>query len=327
MRGGWVQGLADGLEGKYEVVNKSIGSTGVLNVIQQIIKLGDRVEDFDFILLDHFINDVHFFLGAKDRYFFLINQVYKYLNQLGIPFLIVAFSRRNLDHSSQVFLGEIFTFLNENNIFFYDVSKRLEAMNSSESGDLSQLYQDSAHPYPYVSYRIGVDLASNLESYGAKCFHDDGGEKFKFCSIDVDSLMGCSGFDDNSIVDIKNSLISYKLIALRDGVFLSWEIPPELRGGELVGMVFNATSAIGFFNLETAGLKLTKSISNAYSGKIAPIIWARPIHKKIVLGDKLLVWVNGNASCFEKTEFCDVDLAFENRCGIELFSLIVLARD
>ncbi len=73
MRNGWVSGFTSS-NSDFNVVNMSIGSTGIFNAIRIISDSSDQ--DFDLIVVDSFINDSTFFIADPLLYRRILKSVF-----------------------------------------------------------------------------------------------------------------------------------------------------------------------------------------------------------------------------------------------------------
>ncbi|MFS8149757.1 hypothetical protein [Vreelandella titanicae] len=323
MKGGWVQGFVGSCNNGV-VVNRSIGSTGILNAIHQIVELKDEFYEFDIVLLDHLINDVKFYINDQERYFKYLGVFYSMLVSSGIKIIEVAYSRHDLNDAGGKFLCKIIDFIKARKIEVYDVrDKLLEIKERDGLENLSSLYRDSAHPQPQVSYEIGCDLAVNLNSL-------EGGvvERKKsvlpFKILDVDFISANGNVLAESFKLVKNSLVNYKLVDISVDTPLEINIPPALEGSSVIGFMFNASKATGFCSFETLNNKVDKLVSNGNYLKDNPVLWARPIHTDFFLEDVLEIKAINHSLHFESTEFCGVKYESTDDSRMELVSLILM---
>jgi hypothetical protein len=323
MKGGWVQGFVDNVNDAV-VVNRSIGSTGVLNAIHQLVELKDEFFDFDVILLDHLINDVRFYINDQERYFKYLRTLYSALLSCGVKVVELAYFRHDLNDVGMKFLCEIIDFIKAMEIEVFDVREKLLQIKDRENlENLSSLYRDSAHPQPKVSYEIGCELAVNLVSLDRSDI-----ERKKlvlpFHIMDVDIIQTNSVLEAKSLKLIKNSLVNYRLVDVDIETPLEISVPPDIRGCSVIGFMFNASESTGFCSFETLNCRVDKIISNGNYRKNNPVLWARPIHTDFVLGDVLEIKVSDHLLDFESTEFCGVKYETGDSSRVELVSLILM---
>lgn len=323
MKGGWVSGFSSNFDDDVVIVNRSIGSTGVLNVIHQLLEVGDEIKEFDAILLEHLVNDVKFYIDNKDDYFNWLDCLYSALVSSGISVMVVAYSRHDLDFEGNAFLAEILEFFKTKEINVYDVSFKLNNIKGSRrASKVSELYKDSAHPLPAVSYEIGIDIAGFFSDFGElRYLIKPFVLPFSLFNIDFFNCNNQVGHD--FVKNIKNSIVDYQLVDLQEDVPLCWEVPCKFRGWSVIGFMFNSSSANGFLSFVSSGHQFDKLVSNANYVKENPVLWARPVHSEFLLGGDLKVEVKTQSSDYEKTEFCNAKYTIPKMGRIEIVSLIL----
>ncbi|CAM0555231.1 hypothetical protein EHLJMEHL_04821 [Vreelandella titanicae] len=323
MRGGWVQGFTDRCNNAV-IVNRSIGSTGLLNVIHQIVELKKDIGQFDVILLDHLVSDLKFYYDDQEIYFKYLEVLYSVLLSSGIKVVELAYSRYDLNGAGEKFLYKIIDFIKARKIEVYDVRDKLLKIKERDSFEsLSSLYRDSAHPKPQVSYEIGCELASSLSSL-EKVFVDRNKLVFPFEVMDVEFISANSNMSVKNRKLVKNSLVNYQLVGVSVDAPLEINIPQSLKGSRLIGFMFNASKATGFCSFETLNNKVAKFISNGNYPGDKPVLWARPIHTAFFLENMLEIKASNHLLDFESTEFCGVKYESSDSSRVELVSLILM---
>lgn len=317
MKNGWVQGLKDELGDSSIIENYSIGSTGVLNLIFHLDKVKDHIGEYDHIFVDHLINDLTFYIDEKNFYFDILNNIYKYLVSTGVPVTSVFYRRHTLAPKFSCFLEEIQDIIKNYPVEIFDTYQFLINQGIKE-GDIHTQYKDSAHPFPEVSYKFGrflgevLNLNSGFKNDVSQRGYIDNDFVFPFHVLRVDSL--ANPYD---VYRVKNSLVDIQLVRVEDELVL--EIPAALIDREVIGVLFNASTADGFVSFD-GGVR--KILSNGFYGKGATI-WARPLHSsKFSLSEKLNIKVERSASNFEFTEFTN-KILLQGGARLDLSSLII----
>lgn len=289
MQGGWVEGFSHATKDIFCVDNFSCGSTGILNPIYHLAMI--NIEDYDLIILDHFINDITFYSGARKRYFYLLGLLYQYLANSNAEVISLVFRRKELKNDHHEFHSEVIDFLSKlEKIRIFDAFKCLKEHHYNK--DIDELYRDSAHPHPEYSYKVGEKLADSIKLDGR---NTAGGKKFPFYIL-KDTEM-CT---KQRLRVIKNRLINIKCLDIIDRKDI--EIPSILTGGSLIGFHFDSSNSDGFLNINKGFYKI---VGNSNIGK-KPVIWARPIHFEIHVRETLNLVVVKSAKEHERTDFCSI---------------------
>lgn len=311
MIGGWVEGFSNAIKDTCVVDNFSCGSTGMLNAIYHISLV--NLESYDLVVLDHFINDVRFYIASKEEYFFLIGLLYDFLIKSKVDVVSLVFKRHDLAGDFDVFHNEIVEFLNAYNaVLVFDTYRFIK--NISASKNISTFYKDSAHPYPEFSYKIGQELASQVK---IRSNYNSIKNEFPFHVLHANDVSNCADVNGMILGRIKNRLVDVGFFSVKEQCKI--QVPDFIFGGRLIGFYFNASTADGFLKVNEEILKL---VSNGNYGK-KPVIWARPIHANLIIKEELSLVVVPTANKYEKTEFCSVGKHQQN-ASLDLISLIFL---
>ena len=295
LRGGWTYGLADELAGEANVDNKSIGSTGLLNIIYQTASGGVDLGDYDAVLLDTQINDNAFFAKDIPQYRRLLDAVLDHAVRCGAQVVLLNFERSTYTEAKRPALdGIIEDAAERHGVGFFDVKRRLMAMAEERGQPLSELYRDVAHPQPEIAYIVGQELAGLVRGLERE---DRDPPPPPFVFLGPDRLPDCRK------ERLKNSLIDLEA-AIIDTGGTTMDVPPQWCGADLVGIVYDAAQTSGLLAVQSEGglVKLLSRALDVDAGRKF-LIWARPFHARITLGDALSLQTQATADTWERTEF------------------------
>lgn len=304
MREGWTFGFAKHGQDVFSITNKSIGSTGIFNILHQLNCLGDDLSGFDYIVLDHCINDLSFFVNNQDYYFDCLAELYEKINSFGLSVVAIAFSRLKLNQRNFELYKKMTDFMRSNSDLFFDVKEYLNSnLVKFEVETLSELYSDDAHPKKEFSYLFGEFLSSELINFNfpSKIASRNASN---FCVLTVDELLSACDYDI-ALSFISNSLVNIPALELT-GDF-SFKLPSSLKNKRLIGFMFNTSKSNGYVSLGSNGIEVTKPLTSNYTGREHPLLWCRPIHKEIVCSESISIKV----SCEIDSEIEDME--FVNR--------------
>lgn len=318
MKDGWVSGLESSLPDAI-ITNVSLGSTGIFNLIDVCLRMKEELSSFDHIIVEHLINDISFFMKRRKYYFSLLHELYSPLVALGVPITLMAARRYKLSAPQIEFMADTVKFLKVLGVNVYDVFGFLEKVRQSRGiRSISELYRDSAHPLPDVAVDVGKDL-SRVLMYKSSVVQ----EELSIPFFVLNGLWLRNNSDSVRSRRISNSLVDVVSIVIKAEERVTFEIPEALQGSRLVGFFFNASRSYGYCSFSSKERKVTKLLSSNLSGRPSDVIWARPVHGEIILGENFSLDVISLGREFEETEFCQREIDIPGfQAELELVSLV-----
>ena len=162
---GYVQALRE----ENEVIQFSAGRMPFLGGFNTILKNKKLIEECDFLLLDHYVNDINFYASrCGSEYIKYCEIFYQYLSTLNVRIVNIFFPIRNLHERDSIFFyHEVIRISEENGI---------PVLNLNECDFKNHHYIDHIHLNNDASYALGVILCSFFKSnavgrkpYGGSC--------------------------------------------------------------------------------------------------------------------------------------------------------------
>jgi len=257
---GWLDGFAAVLGRSVQIDNRSIGSTGILNTLYTLARLGRQIQTYDAVIIDSAIQDVIFYLDDPVFYFSLMLKLQEYLEGWGVFFSVLYFEALDCNTREFQFKQQFFEICKVKNIHLFRMLDSIR--NDAEQmiqGGIEKGYQDKYHLRPATAHRAGQEYARVLQAaYSARAPGNNGVESF-IHAIDYQTF-DKTGLD-LSCGKISNRLVNFMTIQV-DANGIQLPIPPDLEGHEMIGILFNATSSNGL--LEMVGQdKLIKNVSSS----------------------------------------------------------------
>jgi len=330
-KNGWVSGFEEKFH--TNIINKSIGSTGIFNALRF---LDDNLDQkIDLIIIDSFINDENFFEENIALYKKLLYFIIKFLiNKYRCPLAYICFENMTVvfDENREVKRALTDT-LRELNIPLYEARKFITEYCLANSTELVNIAPDFHHPITNISNIIGRDFAEKLINSDAmelsKVFlnlNDYFQQEFNyddiFYNFSSKKLLESSNIFSRQL---KNGLVNFKSLYLNKSNDSS-EIVINFKKEMIpIGFFFNAKNSRGYFSLN--GISNTiKTISSPSFNDGTILVWARPF-KMIIRPDqnnsfKINFTVYQNY-IIESTYHCTSPTQFElDNPSLELISLI-----
>ncbi|WP_430459470.1 hypothetical protein ACQUQU_09650 [Thalassolituus sp. LLYu03] len=151
MKGGYVGAL----RASHDVTNFSSGRVPYYAHVKTLLKNEEQLRQFDLIILDHYINDVNYYVSRMpDSYAERLVDFYALLARLKVPVLNIVFPIVNLSLSKSYWYYEKVKHLSER-FDFFTLDLNLVLFEPS-------MYKDSIHLKKEVSYYFGCWLAGEI---------------------------------------------------------------------------------------------------------------------------------------------------------------------
>lgn len=209
-------GFSYGLKHSLEVDNLSLGASTSLQRVHQLVKLGHKINEYDYFIIDSLVNDIHAFHSAKIPYDLLkynIFLMYKSLALTGIPVVAVLFpidmSNTSFSHDVVKDIYDIhLLYINEFGFNVVDLVKSTKNINSPI------LFHDNLHINSCLSYEVGTNLGiwlADLKSFKRECIPLES----YFSYFDVTEMKS-----DFELINHSNSLFSRVSAKISDYCFL-----------------------------------------------------------------------------------------------------------
>lgn len=306
MTDGWVSGFVNANSTFLEVVNWSIGSTGLINALYRLCTC-PQIKDFDAVIIETCINDSTFFRADLDRHYYLLNSIINWLCNNGLFVSILRFQRRSLRESdAEALWRQVLEIICKYRLHYYDSGSYFKSRADELRVPVADLYTDSAHPSRKMSFNMGLDYSDAFVG------------SFKNFTRPSSNYSSASfNFYSITTKEISEDLQALNIIKRQNrlGEFLAFQVTkdafsirlPEISGSyELVGILFNAANSLGSLEIISDFGSCAKSLTNPYSPieHAKFLLWGRPFHNPINIGEKITLRTLRNSQTHEPTEYC-----------------------
>jgi len=326
IKGGWVYGLSR-FFGDSEIINLSIGSTGIYNAIR-VLK-GGGVEDYeglkkdvDLLILDSFIQDSRFFDKDAILYKNLLRCVFESFDaEFKCPIAYLAFEQLGASESGEILKTVLIDECRRNEILFYDVKQFLKKHCEENELSLSDIYTDSAHPKIEIASSLGKDFALYLAD-GLDELNENAGKYSLppanncgyFGVLDCFAYYDCKNINHDENIEkkvIKNNLVDFDSFVLKS---IHDKLTIRLDHTLFVpfGFFYNQGGSKGCFILKGKN-ELIKSISIDGCAGEAKLVWARPFNSLVQVDRDCVIEISLG---FSKNK-CEMELTQSGRVATE----------
>ncbi|MBR7801540.1 tetratricopeptide repeat protein [Undibacterium fentianense] len=325
---GWVAGLLAQSGEKTTIDNRSIGSSGIFNVIAQLVQLDDQFTPFQHVLIDSCIQDASFFQTRLNDYLSLLSTLLDYLASHAMPVSFVQFQALDANQTEQHFYASYRDFLRKRGYEVYVAQEFLA--NSEGTNALRQnAYADTHHLHRPIAFQFGEAIANNLRSQISASSKPPLKQETARQIRDVFHILDADYFlqqSNRTQGHIQTGLVDTPTINLTENV-MHLDVDPSLHGGQIIGLQFNASNCNGVLQIASAN-QVSKNLSNS-AGRLwgKPLQWARVLHTPVILGRELRLSVHASPNHptqIEATEYCQLS-QFNPQllASVELISLII----
>lgn len=321
---GWVAGLTNQTQEHIEIINSSLGSSGIFNAIYKLIRLGESIASFQVVLLDTCIQDASFYRHRTADYFELLGALIDYLQSRSITVAYLQFEKLNKEVLEPEFYAELRQFLESREVIFWNVNALiLKHSDIKTTAELHFAYADPHHIKPEVAFHVGKIVGHELKAYLDNLAQDSSPprpqQELPFELISAELFQSSQ---HSSLGQIETSLFQAKTLLISEQA-LELPVPRHLQGHDIVGLLFNANNANGVLQLASKNTLLKNLSNNSKQYWKSPLVWSRPLHQAVTLGKTLTLKAEKRSPHMEHTEYCDSHCLDENApLCLEIIGLI-----